>query len=195
MSDMKSLVLSGAFLILGAIALATAPPRAEPGAIREAASLAGGGSSRAPQAPTAAQRLVGAWQLTTRTVRRSDGTTLTDPVLGAQPLGRLFYDASGVMMLQMMRQGRSAAIGTTANPRDAANARVVLGYDAYFGRYSVDERAGTITHHVEGSLFPEDLGDDFVRPFTLDGDTLTLRFTSTADGGDITRTLVFTRSR
>ena len=58
-------------------------------------------------------------------------------------------------------------------------------------RYKVDERAGTITHHVEGSLFPEDLGNDFVRPFTLDGDTLTLKFTSTADGVDVTRTLMF----
>ena len=74
---MKSLLLSGAFLVLGAIALATAPPRAEPGAIREAASLASGGSQRGPQAPTAAQ-LVGAWHLTTRTVRRSDGTIAGD---------------------------------------------------------------------------------------------------------------------
>jgi Lipocalin-like domain len=147
------------------------------------------------QAAGAAERLAGAWQLVTRTVKKSDGSSIDDPVLGQQPLGRLFYDASGVMMLQMMRQGRSAAIGTPANPRDASNPRVVLGYDAYFGRFTVDERAGTITHHVEGSLFPDDLGDDFVRPFTLEGDTLTLRFTSTADASEITRTLVFRRLR
>jgi hypothetical protein len=149
----------------------------------------------AQPASSAAQRLVGAWQLVSRTVTRADGTTLTDPVLGAQPLGRLYYDASGGMMLQMMRVGRTAAIGAPANPGDAANPRVVLGYDAYFGRYTVDERTGTITHRVEGSLFPEDLGKDFVRLFTLDGDALTLKFTSAAEGGDITRTLVFRRSR
>ena len=147
-----------------------------------------------PQRPSAAQRLVGAWQLVTRTVQ-ANGKTLADPVLGEKPLGRLYYDASGGVMLQMMRQGRTAAIGTPANPRDAANPRAVLGYDAYFGKYSVDERAGTITHHVEGSLFPEDLGKSWARPFTLDGDTLTLRFTSPAEGGDVTRTLVFRRSR
>ena len=39
--------------------------------------------------------------------------------------------------------------------KDSANARVILGYDSYFGRYTIDERAGTITHRVEGSLFPE----------------------------------------
>jgi len=100
-----------------------------------------------------------------------------------------------VMALQMMRLGRSAAIGKPSDPKDASNARVILGYDAYFGRYTVDERAGTITHRVEGSLFPEDLGKEFVRGFTLDNDTLTLRFTSPAEGGAITRTLVFQRSR
>jgi hypothetical protein len=145
--------------------------------------------------PGAAQRVVGAWQLESRTVRRSDGTVVSDPVLGDRPLGRLFYDASGVMMLQMMRMGRSAAIGTPADAKDRGNPRVVLGYDAYFGRYTVDERAGTITHRVEGSLFPEDLGKDFVRRLTVNGDTLTLSFTSAADGAEITRTLVFRRSR
>ena len=36
-------------------------------------------------------------------------------------------------------------------------------------------------------------GTSATRRFTLDGDTLTLRFTSTTDGGDVTRTLVFRR--
>jgi catechol 1,2-dioxygenase len=150
---------------------------------------------RSPSASRVPAALVGAWELTSRSVRRADGSVLNDPVLGEKPIGRLFYDASGVMALQMMRLGRSAAIGTPANPAEAANARVVLGYDAYFGRYTVDTRAGTITHRVEGSLFPEDLGKDFVRNLTIDGDTLTLKFTSIADGSEVTRTLVFRRSR
>jgi hypothetical protein len=72
----------------------------------------------------------------------------------------------------------------------------VLGYDAYFGTFTVDEAAGTVTHHVQGSLFPEDLGKDFVRRFRVDGDTFELSFTSPSpDGASITRTLVFRRSR
>ena len=173
-------------LLIGVVAIVLSGPVDTPVHGRE---------QRDNQRLTVAQRLVGAWRLESRTVRRSDGTVLADPVLGDKPLGRLFYDASGVMTLQMMRPGRSAAISTPANTRDAKNQRVVLGYDAYFGTYTVDERAGTITHRVEGSLFPEDLGKDFVRPFTLEGDTLTLRFTSTADGSDITRTLVFRKGR
>jgi hypothetical protein len=137
--------------------------------------------------------IVGTWQLMTRTVARADGTTVIDPVLGDKPTGRLIYDASGAMSLQMMRTGRKDAISSPANARDKTNPRVILGYDSYFGRYTVDEKAGAITHHVEGSLFPEDLGDDWVRPFTLKGDTLTLRLTSPTD--DLTRTLVFQRMR
>jgi hypothetical protein len=138
-------------------------------------------------------RILGAWQLESRTVRTPSGEIL-DPVLGKQPVGRLFYDTSGRMSLQMMRQDRAQAITTPSNPRDANNQRVVLGYDSYFGTFQLNESAGTITHHVEGSLFPEDLGKDFVRSFSLDGDTFTLSFTSkSADGSDVTRTLRFRR--
>jgi len=140
----------------------------------------------------AASRIIGTWQLMSRTVTRADGTTIVDPVLGEKPTGRLIYEASGVMSLQMMRTGRKDAISSPANARDKSSPRVILGYDSYFGRYTVDEKAGTVTHHVEGSLFPEDLGDDWVRPFTLKGDTLTLRLTGE---DDLTRTLIFQRMR
>ena len=138
------------------------------------------------------QTIVGTWQLMTRTVTRADGSKVIDAVLGEKPTGRLVYDASGAMSLQMMRTGRKDAISTPGNATDKANPRVILGYDSYFGRYKVDQKAGTVTHHVEGSLFPEDLGDDWVRPFTLKGDTLTLSLTG-EDG--LTRTLVFQRMK
>jgi uncharacterized protein (TIGR02145 family) len=139
----------------------------------------------------ATPRIVGTWELVSRTVTRQDGTTIVDPVLGERPTGRLVYDAAGAMMLQMMRTGRKEAMSTSAAARDKADPRVVLGYDAYFGRYTVNEKAGTVTHHVEGSLYPDDLGSNWVRPFAVTADTLTLRFTSPENG--ITRTLVFRR--
>jgi Lipocalin-like domain len=149
--------------------------------------------AQAPRpADGASQRIVGTWQLMSRTVSRADGTAIVDPVLGEKPTGRLVYDATGAMMLQMMRTGRKDAMSSPANDRDKTNQRAILGYDSYFGRYTVDEKASTVTHHVEGSLFPEDLGSDWVRPFTLEADRLTLRLTS-ADG--LTRTLIFTRMR
>jgi hypothetical protein len=147
-------------------------------------------------APTARDRIVGAWELQSRTVQRAGGEVVDDPVLSERPIGRLFYSSSGHMALQMMRQGRAQAITEPAGQAGAASARVVLGYDAYFGTFTVDEAAGTVTHHVQGSLFPEDLGKDFVRRFKVDGDVFELSFTSpSSDGASITRTLVFRRSR
>ena len=139
--------------------------------------------------------IVGAWELDTRTVRRENGDVILDPVLGKAPTGRLHYDASGAMMLQMMRQDRTGPISAPSNADDAKNPRIVLGYDAYFGTFDVNESRGTITHHVEGSLFPEDLGKDFTRQLAIEGDRLTLTFTSPSSQGAITRTLVFRRAR
>jgi hypothetical protein len=139
--------------------------------------------------------MLGSWELQQRTVRRASGEVVNDPVLGENPIGRLFYDASGHMALQMMRQGRTQAINEPSHPEQAKNVRVVLGYDAYFGSFTVDEAAGTVTHHVEGSLFPEDLGKDFTRRFRVEGDTFELNFTSPTADGEIIRTLVFQRSR
>ncbi|MCC7180472.1 MAG: lipocalin-like domain-containing protein [Acidobacteria bacterium] len=183
-------------------------------------------STGAPRSTRSArEQMIGSWELQTRTVRRASGEVVNDAVLGEAPIGRLFYDASGHMALQMMRQGRAQAIGEPASPEDAANARVRLGYDAYFGTFNVDTVAadgkgtagaadaavaavaadgadgadgvrGTVTHHVQGSLFPDDLGKEFTRYFRVKGDTLELSFTSrAADGTDISRTLVFQRSR
>ena len=152
------------------------------------------GPASAQNRASARQRILGAWQLESRTVRTANGETLRDPVLGQHPLGRLFYDASGHMTLQMMRQERAQAITVPSNPQDANNARVVLGYDAYFGTFTVNDARGTVTHHVQGSLFPEDLGKDFERAFRIEADTLTLSFTSTSpDGVGVTRTLLFRR--
>jgi lipocalin-like protein len=136
-------------------------------------------------------RMLGAWRLESRAVRKAGGEILRDPVLGAEPPGRLFYDASGNMSLQMMRPDRAQAISVPANAQDAKNPRVILGYDSYFGTFRLDEAAGTVVHHVEGSLFPEDLGKDFERQLTVDGDRLTLGFTSKTPEGDVVRTLVF----
>jgi hypothetical protein len=148
-----------------------------------------------PNKAGAREQILGAWRLESRTVRKASGETLLDPVLGQAPSGRLFYDASGHMMLQMMRQERAQAISMPPNPQNAANPRIVLGYDAYFGTFAVNEAEGTITHHVEGSLFPEDLGKDFTRVFRIEGDTFTLSFTSkSAEGFEVARTLRFRRS-
>ena len=68
------------------------------------------------------------------------------------------------------------------------------GYVAYFGAYEVNEDEGRIVHHVEGSLYPNWMGDDQMRLFEFSGDALTLKTPPIAAGGlEITGILVWKR--
>ena len=144
--------------------------------------------------------LVGTWKLASRVSRAADGKVLTDPALGATPSGVLIYDASGHMAAQLSRQGRTmdifkdecAEISALKTSPNTAN--TVFGYDAYFGTYTVHEKEGFVTHHVESALWPGNQGKDINRSFKLEGDTLTITFTTTTqDGQPVTRTLVWHR--
>src|SRR5260370_5686527 len=43
-------------------------------------------------------------------------------------------------------------------------------YAAYFGTFTVDAKAGTVTHHLENNLVPGREGTDNVRWFEFQGD-------------------------
>jgi hypothetical protein len=62
------------------------------------------------------------------------------------------------------------------------------GYTAYFGTYTIDAKAGTVTHHLEGSLVPGRQGTDNVCWFELEGeDRLFLIPVEDGRGGRIDR--------
>ena len=68
------------------------------------------------------------------------------------------------------------------------------GYDAYFGTYSVDETAGTLTTHLEGSISPANVGNTFLRDVRVVGNELIIQLHTTAiDGTAIIRTNTFSR--
>jgi len=76
------------------------------------------------------------------------------------------------MVVQIAPRGRNWR-RSTATPEQLRE--TVEAGDAYFGRYTVDASAGTVTHHVEGSLLdPTDEGTQLTRRFRLSGDTLVL---------------------
>ncbi len=120
-------------------------------------------------------QLVGTWRLISRVVRMEDGTAVQDPGLGKTPAGYLMYDSSGHMAVQLMKLDRPMTIDCGASgpaPRD--NSESVNGYDAYFGRYTIDEASHTVTHHLEGALAAADVGKNLVREFQVSGDKLTI---------------------
>ena len=78
-----------------------------------------------------------------------------------------------------------------ASPADKVTA--INGYYAYFGTWTVDASASTVTHHVIQSLYPGERGEDGVRQFLLEGDRLTLRAKALEMGEEHQRKLVWER--
>lgn len=154
-------------------------------------------TARPAEKPPTTNRLVGTWRLVSIEERRADGQRVTPLDYGPEPVGILMYDATGHMAAQAMRRGRPR-FGSDdvhlAPPEKAKTAFV--GYNAYFGTYTVDERQGVVIHHVEASLIPDWEGTDQRRRFTLSGDTLILEPPAfKAQGETRTRRLTWQRVR
>jgi hypothetical protein len=62
--------------------------------------------------------------------------------------------------------------GAVMTPQEAKTA--LTDYIAYFGTYTIDQQAGTVTHHRQDSIQPGDTGD-LVRRYEFTGDRLVLR--------------------
>ena len=169
------------FAVLGLVAVS-----AGCGASEGPASSAPAGAS-APEVLSASERqLVGAWSLSRIERRAADGNPLAPAV--EDSVGYLIYDASGHMGVTLMRPGREpySAGGPTA---DEALAQFG-SYTSYFGRFSVDDTRGAVTHHLEGSLDPRGVGADYVRFYTLADGRLTLQPPAAADGSTTSLTWV-----
>ena len=92
---------------------------------------------------------------------------------GDQPFGIVTYDTTGHVAVQMAYRSRRPPFAAGADhATDPEKAAAYDSYGAYFGTYTVDALRGTITHHIEGSLNPNDVGTELVRFFELRGDTV-----------------------
>lgn len=101
-----------------------------------------------------AKRFIGTWRLAALTGH--DGAP--EPNRGAHPTGMIHYDETGHMSVQIVPdRTRRAFSGRYPTPEEAQAA--VIGYTAYFGTYSIDERARVVTHHREGNIHPGGVGD------------------------------------
>jgi hypothetical protein len=144
---------------------------------------------------TLASALIGTWRLVSREDRTPFGERRIDPGLGPDPLALLVYDSAGNFSAQFMKRDRTDG-GTVASAATGSNNSVAVGgYDAYFGTYTVDEVAGTVTQQLVGALSPGDVGKVVTREVRIDDDRLTIELaTSSADGEPLTRTLVWLRA-
>jgi Lipocalin-like domain len=117
--------------------------------------------------PSDRERLIGSWRhIGTKIDGKADGAR------GMSPKGIIMYDVHGHMACHVSpdREITKAGPEPTADEAKAALADHV----AYFGTYSVDETARTVTHHKQGSVQPGDHGA-VVRSYEFAGDRLILR--------------------
>jgi hypothetical protein len=102
------------------------------------------------------KRFFGAWRYVGTTV---DGKPRADR---ANPCGIIIYDPSGHMAVQIM-PGREEQATAPAS-----------AFICYFGTWTIDEGARTVTHHRQGDLRAD--GEiDAVRAYEFSGDRLILR--------------------
>ena len=103
-----------------------------------------------------AARLQGAWRYVGTTY---DGKWREDR--GDNPPGIIIYDPSGHMAVQMVPVKEKRATAPISQ------------FLAYFGTYTIDEDASTVTHHREGDI-RSDAPIDAVRQYRFEGDRLIL---------------------
>ncbi len=139
------------------------------------------------------EKFTGAWRLISAEFRTEEGEVTY--LLGREAIGQIMYDG---------KRNMSAQLGKAGQPRFASNdwlkgtpeetKSAFEGYRCYFGTYEVDEENKTVTHHVQGSLFPNWIGTDNVRYYEFSGNCLTLRTVPMVTGGKkMVGTLVWER--
>ena len=141
------------------------------------------GSFSGAQQPVAQSGVVGSWAIVSETAHQGGKTT--EP-LGPSPLGSLMFDRGGRFMLMIARPGLpkfAASRREAGTPEE--NRAVLAGSLAFFGTYSVNEADHVLTLRVEASTFPNWIGADQKRSFTLAGDEMKWTNRTPAIGAEV----------
>lgn len=127
--------------------------------------------------------LVGTWRLISFETRLSSGEVRYP--MGQKPIGRIMYDKKGNMAVIASVSDRNPMTSPDkirAEPQEKSAA--LDSFDAYFGTYSVNEVTNTVTHHLEGALFPNWSGTSQERFYSLFEDKLELKTAQIPYGGE-----------
>ena len=139
-------------------------------------------------------RFTGTWRLLECYGKWSDGR-ISYPY-GQEPTGQLIYDGRGQFSGQIVGSGRPTFESRNllkGTPEEIKSA--FEGYIAYYGTYEVNEELSQVTHRVDGSLFPNWIGDVQTRNYEFEGERLRLN-TMPIKGSraDLTNTLLWERA-
>ena len=127
--------------------------------------------------------LIGTWRLVSYEARTSSGE-IRYP-FGQHAVGQLFYDLNGNMSAHVMRLDRPAFASDDSGSGIDVEVRAAFeGHTSYFGTYTIDPSAGSVTHHVHGASYPNWMGHDQIRYYHIDGPHLLLSTPPIPDRGE-----------
>lgn len=140
----------------------------------------------APKAPRGqvGKMIVGTWRMVGVETRMVDGTGPETMPRGKKPSGFIIYDPDGRMYVQIMNGDEMRPPRKGGGPMtEKEQAQAYTTYTAYFGRYTIDENDQSVTHHVEGSVNPRNIGNGMHRFVEVSKDRLSLNtFAKGPDG-------------
>jgi hypothetical protein len=131
-----------------------------------------------------AHKLLGAWRLVS-----VEGISPVRHVEYDHPTGLIIYDPSGWMSVQIAIKGdRKPFAAGLGSGTEAEKAAAFDSYFSYYGPFTIDLKAQTITHHIKDYSYPGGAGTNNVRWFEFQGnDRLILIPSEDGHGGTIDR--------
>lgn len=133
--------------------------------------------------PSLHEQIIGTWIPVSQYVEQDKGRI--EP-FGPDPKGMVVYDPNGrfSLVLQRLTLPKFASNNRlTGTPEE--NRAIAQGSIAYFGKYAIDEKAGMITMHFEGSTYPNWDGQDQTRRISISGDELSIVSPASAVGDGV----------
>ena len=109
--------------------------------------------------------VVGSWHLDSWTL--ANGTPRCSEEEGGAS-GIIAYTSDGHMSAQLGCADIDTSDLSSLSPQEVAG-RLSRRHLGYYGRYTLDRSAQTVTHHVAGSSSAGMVGSDQVRPFAFEG--------------------------
>ena len=126
-------------------------------------------ASATPRPDELTRKFVGAWRLVSIEGNPPGRTNFYD-----RPTGLIMYDSSGRMCVNIvLKADRKPFAPYTKGLLTATTEEKAAAFDtyaAYFGTYTIDAKAGTVSHHLDDNLIPGRQGTDNVRWFEFQGD-------------------------
>jgi hypothetical protein len=120
-------------------------------------------------------RIVGTWKAISWESLRPDGQ-IVNIWMGLHPTGLIIYQPNGYMAVQVMADPRPMFTqnpATSAPPYDEFRS-AFFGYYSYWGTYTINEAGNGVTHDVQGSERPYEVGMKFPRTVSIDGAKLVI---------------------